>query len=133
MKKYIIPTIILPLMILFISCEKEEGEGGTSTIIGKVYIKDYNAEFTKILNEYYAADEDVFIVYGSDKVYGDDFKTHFDGTYRFQYLQKGTYTVYAYSKDSTYTSPSGLVSVMKEIKITDNNQIVEVEDLVILK
>lgn len=124
--------IILVLTGTIQACEKEEGEGGTSTITGKVYVLDYDGNFSKIINEYYAPDEDVYIIYGNDKIYGDDFKTHYDGTYHFQYLQKGKYTVYAYSKDSTGTSPSGVIPIMKEVNITENNQTVEVEDLVIL-
>lgn len=114
------------------SCTKEEGEGGTSIITGKVYVRDYNANFTILESEYYGPEIDVYIVYGTDYVYSDRFRTHYDGTYRFQYLRKGEYTIFAYSKDSTGNSPSGLIPVEKRVKITSNNQEVEVEDIIII-
>lgn len=129
------------LIFLFISltflgllgCEKEEGEGGTSSLIGKVYIVDYNADFSQIESEYYAQEEDVYIVYGDDNIYSDRFRTHYDGSYRFQYLRKGDYTIYAYSKDTTGISPSGYIPVSKTIKISKTQQEVEVENIVIIK
>jgi hypothetical protein len=115
------------------SCAKEEGEGGTSTISGKVFVRDYNANFTILESEYYAPEVDVYIVYGNDFVYSDRFRTHHDGTYRFQFLRKGNYTIYAYSKDTTGNYASGLIPVEKLVKITSNNQEIEVEDILIIK
>jgi hypothetical protein len=114
------------------SCKKEAGEGGTSTIKGKVYVKDYNSTFTAINAEYYAIEEDVYIVYGDNDVYSDRFRTHYNGSYVFTNLKKGKYHVYAYSKDSTFTAPSGLIPIMKTIEIKSNNQTIIVEDIVIL-
>lgn len=122
------------ILVLFISfCEKEEGIGGTSEIKGKVYAFDYNAELTVLKSEYYAPEEDVYIIYGDDEIYSDDFKTHFDGSYHFQYLREGKYTIFAYSKDLSRTSPSGLIPVKVEVEITGKNQTVEAEDIVIIK
>lgn len=122
------------ILVLFLSsCEKEEGIGGTSEIKGKVYAFDYNAELTVLKSEYYAPEEDVYIIYGDDEIYSDDFKTHFDGSYHFQYLREGKYTIFAYSKDLSRTSPSGLITVKVEVEITRKNQTVEVEDIVIIK
>ena len=125
------------LFILFIaaiclpSCEKEEGEGGTSTIAGRVFVKNYNSNFTIIRGEYYAPDVDVFIIYGNDSIHSDDFKTSIDGWYRFEFLNKGNYTIYAISDDPTMQSPSGKVIVKKSVEITENNSTVIVDDLVI--
>ena len=43
---------------------------------------------------YHAEKEDVYIIYGEDKtdLYDDSFETSWDGTYRFEFLRKGTYT-----------------------------------------
>ena len=98
MKKYYFLFIIVFISGL-LSCTKEEGEGGNSTISGKVYVYNYNVELTNLRWEDYAPDIDVFIIYGNDTVYSDNFKTNYDGSYRFRYLQQGTYTVFAYSKD----------------------------------
>ena len=119
------------ILVLFISsCEKEEGTGGTSEIKGKVYAFDYNAELTVLNSEYYAPEEDVYIIYGDDKIYSDDFKTHFDGSYHFQYLREGKYTIFAYSKDLSRTSPSGIITVKVEVEITGKNQTVIAADIV---
>lgn len=129
-------TLILFLLSIFfaftgISCEKTEGEGGTSTIMGRVKVKNYNSDFTIKFGEYYSAGEDVYIIYGNDSIYSDDFKTGIDGWYRFEYLNKGKYKIYAISADSTRTSPSGEVPVIKEVVIDDNNSTVIVDDIVI--
>lgn len=129
-KKIYICILILAITVLT-GCTKEEGEGGTSSITGKVYVLDYNFEYTTLLGEYYAQEEDVYIVYGDDEVYSDRFDTHHDGTYRFQYLRQGTYTVYAYSEDTTGGLP--LIPIEKTVEITGNNQVVEAEDIVIVK
>lgn len=125
--------IIILLSILLTSCRKTEGEGGYATIYGKVYVKDYNADFSLLKDEYYAADEDVFIVYGDDSIYSDKFKTDYTGTFRFQNLRKGKYSVYALSKDSIGMSASGYIPVSEDIEITERKEIWETDDLIILK
>lgn len=125
--------LLAALAVLVTACEKPEGEGGNSTIKGKVFIRDYNSAFTLLEASYYAEEERVYIVYGDHDVYDDDFRTHYDGGYEFRYLRKGTYTIYAYSDDSTFQSPSGQIPVMKTVEITENNQTVWVDDLILLK
>lgn len=86
-------------MVAFVACNNKEGEGGTGTIEGKVMLvlhPDDDYDFSTDTIE--AAKQDVFIVYGDDTFYGDDVETGCDGTYRFSYLTRGTYTVYAYSE-----------------------------------
>jgi hypothetical protein len=129
--KQIFFLLVAAIAFLFISCEKEAGEGGNSSIFGKVYVKDYNGTFTVLNGEYYGSDEDVYIIYGEDKSYSDHISTNYDGTYEFKYLRPGIYTVYAYSKDSTLQSASGIIPVIQEIEITDKNTAYEVPDLVI--
>jgi hypothetical protein len=126
--------LILSLFAAFLSaCEKDAGPGGTSTITGRVKVLDYNAEFTHINEVYWAQKEEVFIVYGNDSVYSESFKTNYDGTYRFEHLQKGKYQVFCYSKDTTGLIPGGLFAVIKDVNISDNGQEVRVEDIVIVK
>jgi hypothetical protein len=114
------------------SCEKEEGEGGTSSIKGKVWVRDYNSSFTYLIDTFYAGDVDVFIIYGDDDVYSDKFATNYDGTYRFDYLREGSYKVFAYSKDSANFPSAKEIAVIKEVKITDKDQEVIVEDIIVL-
>jgi hypothetical protein len=61
----------LVVLLLVSSCAKDAGEGGTSSIKGKVWGKYYNKTFTSLIGETYAPDKDVYIIYGDDATYGD--------------------------------------------------------------
>lgn len=126
-------TLLILILAFLFSC-KERGEGpiGQAVIKGKIYVKDYNSTFSRVNDQYYGSKEDVFIVYGDDEVYGDNMETHYDGSYRFENLGLGTYTIYAYTEDSTLKT-SNLIPVIKTVEITEEEQVVEVEDIVIAK
>ena len=124
-------TLFLFFAFVLFSCEKEEGPGGTSTIEGRVYLIDYNDEWTFKRGEYYAPGIDVYLIYGDDNIYSDDFKTGIDGWYRFEFLRPGDYKVYAFSRDSLKQSSSGIVPVLKTVHISGNNETVNVDDIVI--
>jgi len=132
MKKSIFITLLL-FIILFVSCSKEAGDGGNSTIYGKIIARDYNAEFTILKGIYNAPDEDVFIIYGNDRSFSDRIRTNYNGVYEFKYLRPGDYTIYAYSKDSTLSLPSGIITVIRKVEITDKKQTVEATDMIIFK
>jgi hypothetical protein len=132
-----VSTVLFAIaLVVFVSCEKGPGEGGTSTIKGKVIIREYNGDFTVLRDIYPAAKEDVYIIYGDDasEVYGDNMEADWEGKYEFNYLQKGKYIIYVYSKDSTLTyTTSRKTVVMKEVEITGKNQTIEVPDITIIK
>jgi hypothetical protein len=130
--KFQTSLIISIFLSLLVSCEKDPGKGGNSSVFGKVYVKDYNATFTILQDEYYGQDENVYIIYGDDKTYGDDVSTNYDGTYEFKYLRPGKYKIYAYSKDSTLQTLSD-IPVLVEVEITGKNQNVEAPDIIIFK
>jgi len=99
-KKYFIPIICLVSLILF-SCIDEEGEGGISVIEGKVYkVVHPNDVYSFKADTFPASKEDVYIVYGDEPIYGDKMETGNDGFFRFKYLTKGTYNIYAYSTNT---------------------------------
>ena len=123
--------VLLLLPVLLIACAKEPGVGGTSSIVGKVYAYDYNTEMTNLRTQYYAPDEDVYIIYGNDTIFNDRTRTNFDGSYRFQYLRPGTYTIFVYSKNLETRLPP-LYAVKKTVIISDQD-IVTVEDIEIIK
>jgi hypothetical protein len=127
-------SLILSTFVLSIgvSCKKDAGEGGNSTLYGKVYVKDYNSTFTLLEDEYYAPDEDVYIIYGNDRSYGDHIKTTYNGNYEFKYLRPGTYHIYAYSKDSS-SQTNAVIPIIRDVEITGRKQEVEVPEIVILK
>ncbi len=130
MKKISILILITSAIILG-SCKKEAGEGGNSSIKGKIWVKDYNATFTTLNAEYAGADEDVYIIYGNNTSYGDRIKASPDGSFEFKYLRKGDYTIYVYSKDKTLTSPSGKVTVTVNATISKKKETVDVGTITI--
>jgi hypothetical protein len=86
---------------MFASCNKDEGLGGASSLEGFVYKvihQDDNFSFHK--DTFPAVREDVYLIFGDreNDFYGDDVKTDGNGLYRFDYLRKGNYIVYAYSE-----------------------------------
>lgn len=133
MRTKLMVAISLLTMIFFSACEQEAGEGGTSTIRGKVITREYNGDFSIERGEYPAAKEDVYIIYGDEFVYGDRFETSYDGSYEFNYLKEGSYTVFAYSKDSSNLILDNRIAISKTVEITGKNQIVDVPDIYILK
>ena len=125
--------LVILLSGFLLSCSKEAGDGGNSTIYGKIIAHNYNAEFTNLKGIYPAADEDVYIIYGEDRSYSERVRSNYEGIYEFKYLRPGDYTIYAYSKDSTLTMASEMYAVIRKVKIDDNRQTVEVEDMKIFR
>ncbi len=128
--KNLLPIIMF--CVLLFSCSKEEGETGNSVITGKVYTEVYNNSFTHILQGYYKSEVDVYIVYGDSKVYNDHFQTNWDGSYRFEYLSKGDYKIFAYSLDTLGTTASGITPVSIDVHVSGNNKTVTLDDLVVV-
>lgn len=108
-----------------IACEKGPGEGGTSSIIGRVEIDDFqNGEV------YPGVDENVYLIYGDDISYSERIKSSFDGRFEFKYLREGSYTVYVYSDTLT---AAGTTAVTKSIEITGRKQEVDAGTIQIKK
>lgn len=117
--------------LLITACNKEPGEGGTSSITGKVLMYDVNNDGDTTSLQYNAMDIDIFIIYGEEtQTYSDNFKTSFDGSYRFDYLTPGKYTVFAYSECILCQGGQEVRSVT--VEITDKKQSIEVSDIIIL-
>jgi len=125
MKNELTAALFLVLSMVM-GCTKPEGTGGTSTISGKVYAFNYNNAGV-LQGEYYLSGENVYIIYGSgDNFYDDSYKTSFDGSFRFQYLRQGTYTVFVYSNCDTCSS--GTEAISRTVEITSNNQDLVLDD-----
>lgn len=139
MKSFHLLLFSIVFLLLFNSCKKEAGEGGTSFIKGRVYAKYYNKNFTLLADSAYAPDIDIYIIYGDEFSYGERKRTSYNGTYEFKYLQKGTYKIFAYTRDSTGTYRNLVnqyandLPVIQEVEITKNKQTVEVPDINILQ
>ncbi len=126
MKKIVFLSAILSLLI---SCNKTEGQGGTSSIKGKITVENYNGSGT-LKATYPAEDEKVFIIYGSDNTtYSDKTTTSYDGTYRFDNLTPGTYKIYSYSKCST--CDSGQEAVVVTVEVSGKKQDADAPEIII--
>lgn len=118
------------VLFLMQSCSKVEGPGGSSTITGKIYVEKYDVA-GNLINEYYAQDEDVYLIYGDEGTfYDDDVKTSYDGTFEFNYLQKGKYKLFVYQKCTSCNS--GKEAVFVDVEITDNKSQNDVGTIIIL-
>jgi hypothetical protein len=83
-----------------VSCEKSEGLGGTGSVSGIVEEQFYNDDYSLLIYERPAVDEEVFIVFGEDKSLGSRVRTNHNGQFMFKYLYPGQYEVYFLSEDS---------------------------------
>lgn len=133
-------SICFMLLLIFSSCKKTAGEGGTSFIKGKIYGKYFDKSYYTLCDSGYAPEVDVYIIYGDQPTYGDKQKTSYDGTYEFKYLRDGSYKVYSYSQDTSghwnfhLNIYAPRLAVIKNIEITKRKQTVEVPDInVIIK
>jgi hypothetical protein len=137
MKRFLLLPVLASFLIIA-SCNSGPGPGGQASITGKVYVKgNWNQACTLYTDSssgftpFYGPDYDVYLIYGDDPSYGDRVKTAPDGTFQFNYLRKGKYTVYVYSNDCT--APAGKSSVSASVEITDKKQEVTLSDLRINK
>jgi hypothetical protein len=88
-------------LLLALSCNKNEGLGGSSSIEGYVYNIVHQSDDYSLTPEIIpAVGERVYIIYGEDEnepIADKDVRTNQNGMYHFQYLRKGNYIVYALS------------------------------------
>lgn len=125
-----ITKFLCTLIILFslFSCEKEPGEGGSSSITGYVHVTDWNTSFLVQLDEFPGYDEDIYLIYGDDISFSERTRTGPDGRFEFKYLREGKYTIYLYS-DTLATVNGGKIPVMKTVEITARKQVLDMDTL----
>ena len=122
------------LFLLLASCAKEAGEGGKATISGRLWLKEYNSNFSSLQLERDGYDEYVYIQYGDEISYGDRIKTTYDGRFEFKYLRPGKYKVFTYSKDPSdkdNVSPTVTMVVMNDVEIVGKKDKIELDTMVI--
>jgi hypothetical protein len=124
MLKQVIFAVVVSLM--FASCAKEAGDGGTSSIQGKVFGYDVNTSGI-VTDSAYVQDARVYITYGDGTTVDDDVRTSFTGDYVFRGLRKGKYTIFVYSQCNS--CPFNQEVVKQTVEITDNKQEVTAPDL----
>lgn len=131
MNKLIVIAVASIGLLMFNSCAKEEGPGGKATITGKLKVLNYNSTFTTLLDEYYAPGKNVYIMYGDHTFADDNVDTGPDGTFTFEFLREGKYTIYAVSKDKNDPTFTGTISMQTTVEITDKKQVLDIGDLVV--
>jgi hypothetical protein len=96
-------VIVTVVLILFLgtACQKDPGFGGNGAIYGTIVEKFFNDDYSVLLYEQPAVDEEVFILFGDDKQLGDRIFTSITGDFRFDYLYPGSYQLYYESDDTT--------------------------------
>ena len=101
MKRSILLLSLTILLFGLNGCKKYEGVGGRSKITGKLTINEklyINGVLSQTVS-YPAATEDVYIIYGTqDSIFDDKIECNYDGSFSFDYLFPGTYTVFAYNE-----------------------------------
>lgn len=106
---------------------------GHSTAQGRVLIRDYDSGGLPKGVEYWGGDIDVYIARSGEPTFFDRTRTNYDGTFVFSRLPRGSYYVYAYSRDVSTLPPSDVpVIVKKEFTITDFAQKTTLDSLVII-
>jgi hypothetical protein len=130
-------ALFLSIVIFMTSCDKDSGEGGTSSINGEVY-KIFTFQNPNTGNwdtSYYQLDagKDVFIIYSDNQseIYDDKFETDYNGRYHFEYLRNGEYTIYTYADSTDASNVRYDYPVFRNIKITSSNSIMTAKDFVI--
>ncbi|GEM_PF-351412 len=131
LKQHFLSFLLLAGLLLFSSCTKE-GPGGNGTIRGKVTVHLFDPGFRVMQGSYPAADEDVYIVYGSGDDVSDDTKTGPGGTFEFRFLTKGDYKVFVYTEDPL-AYPSGVKPVEKKVVLPSNRSTADVGELIIYR
>ena len=95
-----IVLLLLLFVLLPLSCEKSEGLGGTGSIAGTITEQFFNDDYSLLIHEKPAVDEEVFIVFGTSEELGNRVRTNNMGQFTFKYLYPGDYQVYFISGDS---------------------------------
>lgn len=117
--------------VVFVGCVNLEGEGGNSSIEGRVFYIDYVQGKQAVLDTFPAVDEDIYIVYGNGEYSDDDVSTNGNGEYQITGLRKGKYRLSVYSAD-----PYGNgfdVPVTVDVEISKRKETVLIENIYIYK
>ena len=131
-------NLIFLFVIIFclFSCEKPEGEGGTSEIKGKItyYTISYNAQTSSNDTNYYPkSGKDIFIIYSADSMdlFDDKTETDWNGNYSFKYLRKGDYTLYTYVDSNVVNDVTYDYPVFQHVNISENHSCITLDEYII--
>ncbi|NRA12090.1 MAG: hypothetical protein HRT57_09075 [Crocinitomicaceae bacterium] len=77
-------------------------------------------------------DERVYLIYGGEGFYSESVRTDADGNYQFTGLNRGNYTIYAFTED-TLNLGGTLTQVETTVNIAEKKQVVTASELYIIK
>jgi hypothetical protein len=120
--------LLILVSMLLTSCSKDEGYGGLASIRGKIYAKNYNSS-GYLVSEGYLGEARVYISKHGDASSFDDIRTSYDGSFRFKFLQEGTYDIWAFGDCDSCTWSQNYV--VKTVEITSRKADVSMEDIII--
>lgn len=126
-------VVFILISLNFFSCKKQPGEGGFASIEGKVYVKDYDDSYTILTAQYYLPSETVYIIYGDGNEVANTVKTSYDGSFKFNYLRKGTYKIFVLSEDTTKPFLSVPKEELVKVTITKRKEKIVLKDFIIAK
>jgi len=131
MKNSIKISFVITLFFLSITaCNKSEGTGGRATIKGKIKAK-YTDTLGQVVDSYGAQMHDVFIIYGDDNdTYNDDFETSHDGSFEFNFLNKGNYEIFTFSECSSCEKGQDSL-ILIPVTIENSREIVDLGEITI--
>lgn len=110
----------------FIACKKEPGTGGKTTLKGKLigtYICEDDGR--TLAADVAVPDERIYISYDATGELDDDVRTAPDGSFKFEYLQPGKYSIFTYSE--CLNCPTGKEVVVQEVEIGKKDEKLELE------
>jgi hypothetical protein len=128
MKKLV--SILFGLLLLS-ACTKEPGEGGKNTITGVIIKEEYTEAGNDFVTSYPALEERVYIIYGDNAVFADETRTNYDGSFRFDYLYKGDYSIFVYSE--CLACPGGVEPIFIDIELEQRKEIFETDTIYVKK
>jgi hypothetical protein len=120
--------LLFALSLVFLSCSKDEGYGGLATVQGKIFAKNYNSS-GYLVSEGYLGEVRVYISKHGDATSFDDKRTSYDGSFKFEYLQEGTYDVWAFGDCDSCTWSQNYV--VKTVEVSSRKANVSMEDIII--
>jgi hypothetical protein len=121
-------SVLLVLALALVSCKKEPGEGGKAEIRGFVSEQAYNVNGNPSGDPYPAVDVRVYIIYGDGQFHDDDTRTGPNGEYRFPWLRKGDYRLYAISECDNDNCRE---AVYQSVQISGRKDVVTAPSLVV--
>ncbi len=133
MKQTVLFIMLTALTFSFSGCKKVEGKGGKATIKGKLMVHAYTNQGDTLLWTAPLGDHRVYIIYGDDNeetYHDDDIRSSYDGSFEFDYLEMGSYTIFTFEDcgyeayptfEECYESP-----ILINTEITGKKEVVDV-------